>query len=276
MSESITSIRISSLSISRTADLGLLGVLVFAVGLVGILRAQSTPDESDRFAVASIRPSGTEGRPSFKSNPGGGIQATNVTLKLLIQMAYNIRPEQLSGGPAWADSDEYTVIAKAPEAGPVPSKVPQQELTGERLRALLRDRFHLELMQETKLAVGYLLTVAPKGHKMTLSTDPGAHRLTGVGRWKIRAEGVDMSLFARFLSVHLGATVTDQTGLEGRFNFDLNWTPVPVPSSIASLDGLPEETLIPAVEDQLGLKLEREKVPTDRYTITHAEKPTEN
>ena len=167
-------------------------------------------------------------------------------------------------------------IAKAPEGGPIPSGVAQQELTSKRLRALLLDRFHLELKQETKPAVGYLLTVALKGHKMTLATDPGAHRLRGVGRWEIRAEGVEMSLFARFLSVHLGATVTDRTGLEGRFNFHLNWTPDPVPSSIASLDGLPEESLVPAVQEQLGLTLERQKVPTDRFTIEHAEKPTEN
>ena len=85
-----------------------------------------------------------------------------------------------------------------------------------------------------------------------------------------------MSMFARFLSVHLRATVADRTGLEGRYNFHLNWTPLPLPSSIASLNGLPEDSLIPAVQEQLGLRLERQKVATDRYTIERAEKPTEN
>jgi len=64
--------------------------------------------------------------------------------------------------------------------------------------------------------------------------------------------------------------------LNGRYNFYLNWTPDPLPSSIASLDGLPEESLIPAVQEQLGLRLERQKVVTDRYTIRHIEKATEN
>jgi uncharacterized protein (TIGR03435 family) len=268
----------SSARANCKAKVLLLGSLVFTSGQVtGILSAQSMPAVSERFEVASIRPSSAKGgRPSFKSNPGGGIQATNVTLELLIQMAYAIRPERLSGGPGWTDSEEYTVIAKGPEGGPVPSELAQQELTRKRLRALLSDRFHLELKLETNPAAGYVLTVAMTGHKMTLPTDPGARRLSQVGRWEIRAEGVEMSTFARFLSVHLGATVIDRTGLEGRFNFHLNWTPVPLPSSIASLDGLPEDSLIPAVQEQLGLRLEGQKVETERYTIKRAERPTEN
>jgi uncharacterized protein (TIGR03435 family) len=149
-------------------------------------------------------------------------------------------------------------------------------VTRKRLRALLSDRYRLELKLETNPAAGYVLTVASTGHKMTLPTDPGARRLSQVGRWEIRAEGVEMSTFSRFLSVHLGATVIDRTGLEGRFNFHLHWTPVPLPSSIASLDGLPEDSLIPAVQEQLGLRLEEQKVETERYMIERAERPTEN
>lgn len=269
------SIRISSLSIDRMADVALLGVLVFAVGLIGILRAQSTPDGSNRFAVVSIRPSGTEGRPSFKSNPGGGIQATNVTLKMLIQMAYDIRPEQLAGGPAWTDSDEYTVIAKPPEG--VESEVAQQELTHKRLQALLSERFHLALRVEASPGAGYALTVDKNGHKMTPAANPGARQLRQVGRWEIRAEGVEMSTLARFLGVHLQGTVEDRTGLEGGYTFDLKWNPeLREGQSVRSFDGLPEDSLIPAVREQLGLRLERQRVATDRYTIERAEKPTEN
>jgi uncharacterized protein (TIGR03435 family) len=252
-----------------------LGLLAFISGNgTGFLGAQVTP-AAETFEVATIRPSLRPERPFFKPIPAGGIEATNVTLKLLIQLAYDIQPEQLSGGPAWTDSDAYTVIAKAPAGPPLGPEVSQQELMRRRLRALLIDRFHLDLKRGTKQTIGYVLK-STKNHNMTLATDPGVHQLRQIGRWQLRAEGVDMPLFARFLGAHLGTTVKDQTGLQGRFNFDLNWTPVPVPSSVASLDGLPEETLIPAVQDQLGLKLERQIMATDRYTIEHAEKPTEN
>jgi bla regulator protein BlaR1 len=268
---------ISSLSGNRKVKALLFGFLVFSSSrLPGILSAQSMPPEPGRFEVASIRPSDAKGgRPSFESNPGG-VRATNVTLTLLIQMAYDIRPEQLSGGPSWTDSEQYAVIAKGPEGGPSLSAAEQMALTRKCLQALLSERFHLELKRESNPASGYVLTVEKKGHKMTVADDPGARRLRQVGRWEIRAEGVEMSSLARFLSVHLRTTVADRTGLEGRYNFHLNWTPVPLPSSIASLDGLPEDSLLPAVQEQLGLRLERQKVTTDRYTIVRAEKPTEN
>ncbi len=268
---------IPSVCTNCTAKVFLLGFLVVTSSpLTGILSAQPMPEESDRFEVASIRPSDAKGGLSFEFSPGGGVRAMNVTLKLLIQMAYDIRPEQLSGGPGWTDSEEYTVIAKGPDGGPPLSAAEQKALTHKRLQALLSERFHLALKLEANPASGYVLTVEKRGHKMTAANDPGARQLRQVGRWEIRAEGVEMSILARFLSVHLRATVVDRTGLEGRYNFHLNWTPVPLPSSITSLDGLPEDSLIQAVREQLGLRLERQKVATDRYTIERAEKPTEN
>jgi uncharacterized protein (TIGR03435 family) len=78
--------------------------------------------------------------------------------------------------------------------------------------------------------------------------------------------------------MHLGGTVADRTGLEGRYDFQLNWNPgASVPGALdSSASGLPEESLIPAVEEQLGLRLERQKVATDQYTIERAERPAEN
>jgi len=272
-------IPIASLSARRKAEVLSFGILVFALGgLTGVLRAQSTPGQTEQFEVASIRHSGpNDGRASEEFTPGGGVRAVNVTLKMLIRMAYDIRYEQISGGPGWTDSEQLTVIAKAPEDGPVPSEAAQQELTRKRLQALLRERFHLALKQETTAASGYVLTVERKGHTMTVADNPGTVPLRQVGRWEIRAEGIQMSMFARFLSVHLQATVEDQTRLEGGYTFHLKWNPdMSAGQSVNSFNGLPEESLIPAVREQLGLRLERQKVATDRYTIERAEKPTEN
>ncbi|MBI4902615.1 MAG: TIGR03435 family protein [Acidobacteria bacterium] len=267
---------VSTLILSISAKVLCLGLLVLTSShLTGLLRAQPIPDESERFEVASIRPgSVNDGRPAMEFTPGGGLRATNVTLKLLIELAYEIRPEQLSGGAGWTGSEQYTVIAKGPEAL---SAAEQKALTLKRLRGLLAERFQLAIPSEASQASGYVLTVEKKGHKMAVADhDPASRQLRQVGRWEIRAQGVEMPLLARFLGVHLQATVVDRTGLEGRYSFRLNWTPVPLPSSVAALNGLPEESLIPAVREQLGLRLERQKTATDRYTIEHAEKPTEN
>jgi uncharacterized protein (TIGR03435 family) len=182
--------RISSGGVNRKVKALLFGLALFSpVRLTGILGAQSLPGESDRFEVASIRLSGTEGaHPSFEFTPGGGVRATNVTLKLLIQVAYEIRPERLSGGPGWTDSEQYSVIAKGP-GGPVLSESAQKELTHKRLQALLGERFQLALKRETNPAAGYVLTVEKKGHKMTPVNGPGARQLRQIGRWELRAEG---------------------------------------------------------------------------------------
>src|SRR5258708_6852416 len=203
-----------------TAKVFLLGFLVFTSSrLTGILSAQSMPEEPDRFEVASIRPSDAkDGRPSFEFNPGGGLRATNVTLKLLIQMAYDIRPEQLSGGPGWTDSEQYTVIAKGPEGGPPLSAAEQKPLTSKRLQALLSERFHLALKLEPNLPSRYGLTVEKKGHKLTVANDPGAHQLRQVGRWEILAEGIGMSTLLRFLAFYLRPTAVDRTGRQERYN----------------------------------------------------------
>src|SRR5260370_28071241 len=109
------------------------------------------------------------------------------------------------------------------------------------------------------------MTVDKKGQKMTDANDPGARQLRQVGRWESRAEKVEMSTLAAFLSVHLRGTVEDRTGLEGPYNFHLKWNPeLREGQSVRSFDGLPEETLIPAVREQLGLRMERRKVATDR------------
>src|SRR5713101_740883 len=194
---------IPSVCTNCTAKVFLLGFLVFTSSrLTGILSAQPVPEEPDRFEVSSIRPSDAKGgRPSFEFSPGGGVRSMNVTLKLLIQMAYDIRPEQLSGGPGWTDSEQYTVIAKGPEGGPPLSAAEQKALTHKRLQALLAERFRLALKREANPASGYVLTVEKKGHKMTVANDPGARQLRQVGRWELRAEGIEMSILSRFLSV---------------------------------------------------------------------------
>ena len=77
--------------------------------------------------------------------------------------------------------------------------------------------------------------------------------------------------------MHLHGTVEDRTGLEGGYTFHLRGNPeLREGQSVRSFDGQPDDSLIPAVREQLGLRLEQQKVATDRYTIERAEKPTEN
>ena len=81
----------------------------------------------------------------------------------------------------------------------------------------------------------------------------------------------------------LDRPVVDQTGITGRYDFTLTWTPdefqfgglgmkVPPPSG----DAAAPPDLFTAFQQQLGLKLESTKAPADILVIDHVEKPSEN
>jgi uncharacterized protein (TIGR03435 family) len=256
-------------------------VSVLASGLQArYLSAQSVPEQSASFEVASIRPNRTTGeRLSVEFTPGGGFRAKNITLKALIEVAYDLVPEQLSGGATWMDSDEYTVIAKAPDSDPVLPEDASHRRTLKRLRTLLGDRFHLVLNIKPNSAFGYVMTVAKNGHKMTLDDgSPGVGLIRQTGLSEIHAKGVHMSLLAMFLSARLGQSVVDQTGLAGGYTFQLDWGPEAPINGMTEpyLNDQTDDSIIPAVQEQLGLELRRQKSAADRYTIERAEKPSEN
>jgi uncharacterized protein (TIGR03435 family) len=94
---------------------------------------------------------------------------------------------------------------------------------------------------------------------------------------------------ARTLTGQLGSTVIDKTGLTGKYDFTLQWTPdvsqAPLmagagpgaqgPGAAAPADSS-GPSIFTALEEQLGLKLESQKGPVDILVIDHVEEPSEN
>jgi len=106
---------------------------------------------------------------------------------------------------------------------------------------------------------------------------------------EIIAQAVPIRFLVRQLSFTLGSTVVDQTGLAGKYDFDLKWTPeVGSGMPAGPSDGGPAgagnppapdnsgPSLFTALEEQLGLKLEAKKVPADVIVIDHIEPPSPN
>src|SRR5215469_9870918 len=106
------------------------------------------------FEVASIKPSPpmSADRPirGIQTPGGGRLNTLSASLRMLIMFAYDLKDYQVSGGPGWADSEAYDIVAKA-EGN---ATRPQLRLM---LQALLKDRFQLELRHETKDAPVYEL-----------------------------------------------------------------------------------------------------------------------
>jgi len=241
----------------------------FAMGLIHApyARAQSREAAPLSFEVASIKPASPEIRfPRWSITPESGRLDTTTSVNGLIMFAYELKMEfQLSGGPAWANSDKYEVIAKA--ARPASS----DELR-RMLRTLLADRFKLSVRQETKELPVLELVVGNKGPKMqpTKFTSDGDSMIRISSGGHMLAQRAKMDIFANTL---IGAThrlVLDRTNLSGAYDFTLDWTQEDQP------DAGERPTIFSAVQEQLGLKLESVKAPVEVMVINHVERPAAN
>jgi uncharacterized protein (TIGR03435 family) len=239
--------------------------------------------QSPKFDVASLKPTQSPGPSSVvRPSPSGDRYiGTNASLRLMIQVAYRVKPEQIAGGPDWVASDTWDLNAKT-----------DRQASTDDLRLMLQDllaeRFHLQLRRATKELPAYILSVDKSGPKLT------PHQATHSGdQWidqpqqpflhvKLLARFSTMNYFAFRLSQLMDRPVVDHTDLKGGFDFELTYTrdlPPNIPPG-AMLNGEPIDTSGPtvfaAIRQQLGLKLEPQKAPVEILVIEHVEKPTEN
>ncbi|HUA59137.1 MAG TPA: TIGR03435 family protein [Verrucomicrobiae bacterium] len=238
-----------------------------------------TPEAASRplFDVVSIKP--TPGQPmnsGFRRASPGVLNATNVSLRFLIEYAYDVRDDQISGGSAWMDSERYEVLAKPPGDGD-----PREDarLIRQRTQSLLVDRFHLAFHRETKELPVYVLLVAKNGPKGLREPSQAVTDSVNNGR-HLNCQHVSMAVFARqFLANQIGRSVTDATGIEGNFDFTLDWSPDDAPAGASPAGGTAPQQFPPlvlALQEQLGLKLEQRKGPVEVLVIDRAERPAEN
>jgi uncharacterized protein (TIGR03435 family) len=154
------------------------------------------------------------------------------------------------------------------------------------VQKLLADRFKLAFHRDKRELSVYTLTVARTGPKMTKNdSDPnGLPALFFRGLGVLPARNANMAdLAGLFQGAVLDRPVVDQTGLAGRFDFTLTWTPdetqfgglgvkvPPPPDNAAAPPGL-----FTAIQEQLGLKLDASKAQVDVMVIDRAEKPSDN
>jgi uncharacterized protein (TIGR03435 family) len=225
------------------------------------------------FEVASIKPSDPDTQLKVDFAPGGRLIVTHATLRFLIKIAYDISDDQISGGPGWINSTRFDVQGKPPNAT---GSNPETHL---RLQRLLADRFQLEMRKESKPMPIFALVAAKGGPKMKPDSSPGDAELkTGNGRGVLTATRVGMPALAGFLSEgQTGRPVTDMTGLTGKFDFRLEWTP---DSSLGGAPAAPVDpggiSIFTALQQQLGLRLDPRTGASDYFVVTRAELPSAN
>jgi uncharacterized protein (TIGR03435 family) len=190
-----------------------------AVGIFGALpsRGQTYAETTaPAFEAASVKPHGdTAERNRTRSIEPGRITCSDVTLRELILMAYDVKPYQISG-PDWIQDNTYDVAATAGKA------VSAQE-TRRMLGPLLAERFHLVFHRETRELPVFALVVAKGGPKFKEPGDGGDHTVTPDGEGSLSFKNISMANLATWLSLpSMGRPVIDRTSLAGSFSFRAN------------------------------------------------------
>jgi uncharacterized protein (TIGR03435 family) len=198
----------------------------------------------------------------------------------MVAAAYTLPLRAISGGPDWTNSDRYDISALTPgEARPT---IDQQMAM---LRNLLADRFKLKVHTEPKEQPVYVLTANRTALNLKESTTAPDEQPILVNRIfpnrvVLPARNATMAQFAAMMGrAVLDRLVVDKTGLSGRYDFDLEWTPDDSQFGGAlppiALENVQKPDLFAAVQ-QLGLKLESTRAPVDAMVIDSVERPTEN
>jgi uncharacterized protein (TIGR03435 family) len=198
---------------------------------------------------------------------GRTVTCIAVTLRDLLSYAYDVRYEQLGGGPSWVGEDHYDVMAKSEGDG-----VLKQTESRQMLQKLLADRFQLQVHRETQEVPMYALVVAKGGPKLKPATETTRCYSVRSNEKGMRMEARcgTMDHLVRQLAGTAGRFVVDRTGLTGQYVFTLEWGP----QNRSAESDVP--SMLDAVQEQLGLKLESTRGPLEKLVIDRAERPTEN
>ena len=214
-------------------------------------------------------------------------------------------PPFSGGWPGWITSDRYDINAKAPSAQS------QGMMKGPMLQALLEDRFKVKVHRETREGPVYLLSVAKGGLRMEPFKEgtctpvdpnmpqtrpaPGQKHLCDTLRiaqnglnLTVEIDGMSLDELAKSFGQLMDRQIVDKTGISGRFNFRLEFAPDQAtprlfrrsgdagagqPATAADPSG---PSIFTAFQEQLGLKLDPAKGPSEFFVIDRVERPSEN
>jgi bla regulator protein blaR1 len=286
-------------------------VILLAAGV----SAQSlhTRDATPSFDVQTIKP-GADAGSSTLGMRAGELIVKNFTLGGLIQVAYHLHDFQISGGPDWMNSERFDIDAK-PMGNMKPDQSQKTVFPNlGKLQALLQERFKLKMHRETRQLPVYSLKLGKRGPGLRRSEQKNCatfdwilyppsrepwipspcsaiyagpnvrlNRVLNAEGMRIAGAPGESDALTTVLSSYLDRVVIDKTGLRGRFDIFLEWSHPATLTELARDDGAPaasqeddtNQSLFAAMEQRLGLKLERDTGPVEVLVIDHAEKPSQ-
>jgi len=267
----------------------MLRAIILSLVLIAPLLSQAPLE----FEVASVKLN-TSGGPGFSimPQPGGKLNASNISLKRLIAVAYSVTDFQIAGNVPWLESVRWDMEARAPG----PAALPQLRLM---LRTLLEDRFKLKYHRETREmkiysleqvkpgTLGPGLVEIPGGECSSETTRQSALPngtpcgVVNMGAGRINGQRGRISQLCDRLSTLLSITVVNHSDLNGLYNIAMTWAPDPdlehtMTGTPVPAGDVPGPSLFRAIQEQLGLKLVAGKGPVEVIVVDSVEKASAN
>lgn len=239
---------------------------------------QTTPPAFDVASIHPHTPQPHEGNHIWSSANDGNFRTGNLTLKALIQYAFNMPQSRIVNAPDWTTSQFFDIDAKSDETlnqrlHDLPSDQ-AKPIKLAMIQALLADRFGLKTHREQRELPIYELVVAKGGAKLTPTKSDGL--TTNHGNSYFNGKGITMSLVAQELARDAGRVIIDKTNLPGRFDINLRWQPDDAPPMRLNGEEVALPSLFTAVQEQLGLRLEPSKGPVEVLVIDDVHQPSAN
>jgi len=242
------------------------------------MQAASAP----AFDVAAIHqhiPEPHEHNSIWSSSSDSHFRAENVNLSTLIHWAFDMPETRVLNLPGWANSIYFNIDASSDASVDEEMK----HLTGtagtlqkkEMVQALLADRFKLVSHTETRELPIYDLIVSKGTPK--LGDDKSSGTTINHGRDHLEVQAANsLAVLAEELSKEVGRPVIDKTGVAGRYNLKLRWTPDDSSEPVRGSAPDAPPSIFTALQEQLGLKLEPGKGPVQVLVVDHVEMPSNN
>ena len=274
-----------ALNARRKAVLATAAIAAVALPLASGARGQAAEPAFDAVSI-KLNTSGSQDLVINVPN-GTAYNVGNTPMRGTIMRAYQVK--NLAGVPAWVDEERYDITAKS-------SGKPTVDQVSAMLRTMLKERFSMTGHIEPREIDVYALVVARPSHPglkpvsvdcaaVTAARDaavsagsapplPAANGAPVCGfTWSaaITSGGIPMPQFAGLLDYIAGRVVVDRTGLNGRYEFTLRFTPPGMPPG-----GDDRPDFFTAIQEQLGLRLEATRAPVETFVIDHIERPTPN
>lgn len=221
------------------------------------------------FLVATIRPSAPDASGWSFESEGARIQCKNATLLDMLMLAYQVHSKQVVNAPEWVSHARFDVSGVPDEPG-VPSLVQIRSM----YRKLLAERFGLVLHPEQRTVPVFSITTAAGGPKLKVADPQGSpntgSRSTATQR-VLLFRNMSLADLALNLNFYEDRPVINDTGLSGKYDFTLSWSPDVAP---ANEDSAPP--LVTALKEQLGLALIGVKEPAPVLVVDHVAQPSPN